>query len=106
MTESTFDIQIRVSKPIGRAEWQGIWSWIHFCDSLSVCNGNIGATKIDSRYTVDADLFACGPHAACRALYVEVIPFVLKGGAGRGQTSAGYKQIEKMRAALAGCVGR
>lgn len=106
VADSSFDIQIRVSKPMGRAEWHGIWSWVHFCDSLSLRHDNVGASKTDSTYSVEANLAASDLEAALRALYVEVIPFVLKGGAGRGQTTAGYQQIEKMRAALAACIDR
>lgn len=102
-TEFSFHIQVKVTKQLGREQWEKMWSWVHFSDSLSVSNGSVAARKVETSYTVRTKLQACNPQAACHALYVEVVPYILKGGVGRGQTSAGYEQIEKMRAALAGC---
>lgn len=96
LCDTAFEIQERVSKQLFRSDWKKMWSWVHCCD-LSIT----GDENLAAKYIVGLRLAACDPAAASHELYVEAVPYVLKGYNGLRRTSAGYTEIEKMRAALA-----
>ncbi|KAK4635281.1 hypothetical protein CLAFUW4_01399 [Fulvia fulva] len=86
--ETIFEIEVRVTKQLYRSEWEKVWPWTRFCDEL--CFG----------YTVHVPLGTCNAHVARHELYIESAPYILHGNSGGTQTSAGYRQNEKIRAAL------
>lgn len=99
--ETAFEIEVRVTKQLYRSDWEKFWPWIRFCDELAFQrDGAVG--EVRSKYTVHAALGTCNTHVACHELYIESVPYILHGNSGGTHTSAGYRQIEKIRAALGG----
>ncbi|KAI5370857.1 hypothetical protein Slin14017_G017360 [Septoria linicola] len=100
VTPSTnFHIQVKVTKQLHRDEWKKLWPWVQFCDRLMPKESYQGKT-LSTSYAVDLELHRCNPYAASHELYVETMPYILRGAGGPHGMFSGYEEIGKIRAAL------
>ncbi|PPJ56120.1 hypothetical protein CBER1_02118 [Cercospora berteroae] len=96
-----FDIQVRVTKQLHRDDWKKLWPWVQFCDILMPKAEYQGKT-LATKYEVQLECKACNPYAASHELYVETLPYILKGAGGPYGMFSGYEEIAKIRYALRG----
>lgn len=103
-SDTRFEVEVRVTKQLHRAEWEKMWSWIDFCDELSY-RKDAPAAELHTSYEIHKNTGVCNSHAASHEMYIEVVPYILNGNAREGCPSTGYDEIVKMRAALNNAVG-
>lgn len=94
-----FNIRVGVTKQLHRDNWKKLWPWVQFCDSLMPKAEYQGKT-LATRYEVELECKACNPYAASHELYVETLPYILKGAGGPHGMFSGYEEIAKIRYAL------
>ncbi|EME48602.1 hypothetical protein DOTSEDRAFT_67593 [Dothistroma septosporum NZE10] len=99
--KTIFEVEVRISKQLYRRDWEKVWPWVHFCDELAR-QGDGSHMEIQSKYSIRGASGVCNSHVARHELYIESVPYILHGNSGGAQTSAGYRQIEKIRAAIGG----
>ncbi|KAF2210968.1 hypothetical protein CERZMDRAFT_85871 [Cercospora zeae-maydis SCOH1-5] len=101
-----FDIQVRVTKQIQRDDWKKLWPWVQLCDAL-MPKAEFQGKTLASKYAVELECNrTCNPYAASHELYVETLPYILKGAGGPHGMFSGYEEIAKMRYALRNTVRR
>ncbi|KAM3415633.1 hypothetical protein BST61_g9154 [Cercospora zeina] len=95
-----FEIQVRVTKQLIRDDWKKLWPWVQLCDTL-MPKAEFQGKTLASRYTVELEgNGTCNAYAASHELYVETLPYILKGAGGPHGMFSGYEEIAKMRYAL------
>jgi hypothetical protein len=63
-------------------------------------NGEQASKKQEPKYIVIMSLGACNTVVALHQLYVEVLPYLLKGSTVQSGNSVGYRDISAMKDAL------